>query len=127
MVEVANKAKLHGPLLTARVKVQEEQVGTDRKVAEEDTSTKPDKIVEDTTRLEQLVNDNTVRGGEEEQNEAPNLPKCKEAQYILDDDVKSICTVQISELDDSQLPEGVKRKVDEALECERKLRLPRCA
>ena len=129
MVEVANKAKLHGPLLTASARVQEEQVDIDidEKVEEEeDTNTKPDnQVVKDTTRLKQLETDNTVRcsGDNEEQNEAPNLPSCeKGADYVLDDDDESICTMQISELDDL-LSKGTLKRVDEALECERSLRL----
>ena len=125
MVAVVSNTKLHEvPIPRADTKsvsarVQEEQVDIDEKVeGEEDTNTKPDnQVVKDTTRLKQLVNDNTVRGGE--QNEAPNLSisKYKEAEYAMDDD-ESICTVQISELDDLPLPKAI----DEALECERSLR-----
>ena len=128
MVAVVSNTKLHEvPIPRADTKsvsarVQEEQVDIDEKVEEEeDTNTKPDnQVVKDTTRLKQLETDNTVRcsGDNEEQNEAPNLPSCeKEADYILDDDDESICTVQISELDDL-----LSKAIDEALECERSLR-----
>ena len=83
--------------------------------------------MEDTTRLKQLVNDNT--GGNDEQNEAPNLvSSCeKETEHALGDDDESICTVQITELDELLLPKD-RKSIDEALECERNLRLlPRCA
>ena len=103
--------------VSVSARVQEEQVDIDEKVKEEeDTNTKPDQIVEDTTSSKQLETDNTVRSGE--QNEAPNLPKYKEAEYAMDDD-ESICTVQISEIDDLLLPKAI----GEALECERSLRL----
>jgi len=126
MVEVANKAKLHGPLLTASDRVQEEQVGIEVTVEEEEdinTSTKSNKTMEDTTRSKQLVNDNTACAGDnEEQNEAPNpVPNCeKETEYTMNGDNESVCTVQISELDDL-LPND-RKSIDEALECERSLR-----
>ena len=131
MVEViSSKTKHHEHLMTASDRVlQEEQVVIDRKVeVDKDTSTKPDnQIVGDTMRSKQLVNNNTVRGGDnEEQNEAPNLPSCeKEAEYALDNDNESICTVYISELDDLLLPKD-RKSIDEALECERSLRLEMC-
>ena len=130
MVDVVNNTKLHEPLMSASVMVQEEQVDMYEKVEEEgkstSTNTKPDnQIIEDTTRLEQMVNDNTVRGGEEEQNEAPNVPGCeKEGGDAIDNDDKSVCTVQINELDDL-LPKD-RKSIDEALECERSLRLQMC-
>ena len=134
-VGVVSNTKLHEITLSQAVdskppsdRVQEEQVGIERKVEEEEstnTSTKPDKIVEDTTRLEQLGNDNTVRCGGEEQNEAPNISNCEKEGGDVDNDNESICTVQISELDDL-LPKD-RKSIDEALECERNLRLPRCA
>ena len=132
MVEVANKAKLHGPLLTASDRVQEEQVGIEVTVEEEEdinTSTKSNKTMEDTTRSKQLVNDNTVCAGDnEEQNEAPNpVPNCeKETEYTMNGDNESVCTVYISELDDDLLLPKDRKSIDEALECERSLRLQMC-
>jgi len=126
---ISSKTKHHEHLMTACDRVQEEQVDIEVAVkGEEGTSTKKqdnNQIIEDTTRLEKLVNDNYVRSGDNndnnEQNEAPNLvPSCeKEAEYTMNEDNESVCTVQISEL----VEKDACVKIDEALECERSLRL----
>jgi len=135
MVAVISKTKRHEVMVTitrtdveTASRIQEEQVHIiDEKVEEEeDTSAKPGnqyQIAEDKTRLVQLETDNTVRGRDNEDlNQAPNLvSSCeKEAEYEPNDDDKSVCTVQVSELDDL-LPND-RKSIDEALECERSLR-----
>ena len=109
---ISSKTEHHEHLMTSSDRVQEEQVDIELTVdvdpGEEGTSTKKqyNQIVDDTTRSEQLVDD-TVQSGDNGQNEAPNLPiaSCeKEAEYALDNDNESICTVYISELDDLLLP-----------------------
>ena len=131
-IAVVSKTKRHKVTRSEDVDVESSRVQEEQEVGEEEnTSTKSNnnnnKIVEDTTTLEQQETNNTVtvRGGEG-QNEAPNLvPSCeKEAEYALDDN-ESICTVHISELDDELL---LPKPINEALECERSLRLLlRCA